>query len=419
MKVVGLIAEYNPFHNGHEYHIKKAKAVTGADYCIVVMSGNYVQRGTPAVISKYARTRMALESGADLVLELPVSFSTSSAELFARAAVSLLDHTGIVDSICFGSECGEIEPLSQIARIFLKEPPLFREELLKGLREGNPYPKARSDALIQYMLRADLASSAVESIYKATSILSSPNNILGIEYLKALITSGSAMVPHTISRMSSHYHSMNLDMPFCSATAIRSSLEERTDLNLIRSQVPDGCMRILNESYGKCCPVTSNDFSALLNHRLLTEKDCASFDGFSAELSERLQNLLPDFMEFEEWADALKTRAYTRTRICRSLLHLILGIRGADVEKYLEYDCCLYARILGFNSRSAELLSHMKRHTSVPMITKIADAKNRLSPVGQAMLEQEIRASHLYNLVVYNTFKTKLKNEYHAGIIKV
>ena len=138
MKVVGLIAEYNPFHNGHAYHIRKAKAVTGADYCIVVMSGNYVQRGTPAVISKYDRTRMALESGADLVLELPVSFSTASAELFAKAAVSLLDHTGIVDCLCFGSECGEIGPLQQIAHIFLEEPPLYREELLKNLRRGTP-----------------------------------------------------------------------------------------------------------------------------------------------------------------------------------------------------------------------------------------------------------------------------------------
>ena len=178
MKVVGLIAEYNPFHNGHAYHIRKAKAVTGASYCIVVMSGNYVQRGTPAVISKYARTQMALEAGADLVLELPVTFSSASAELFARAAVSLLNHTGIVDYLCFGSECGEIEPLEQIAHIFLEEPPLFREELLKNLKEGNPYPKARNDALIEYLLKSDLTSSAVESIYKATSLLSSPNNIL-------------------------------------------------------------------------------------------------------------------------------------------------------------------------------------------------------------------------------------------------
>lgn len=418
MKIVGLIAEYNPFHNGHAYHIRKAKAVTGADYCIVIMSGNYVQRGTPAVISKYDRTRMALESGADLVLELPVSFSTSSAELFAKAAVSLLDHTGIVDCLCFGSECGEIEPLQQIAHIFLEEPPLYREELLKNLREGNPYPKARNDALIQYLLKSDRTSSAVESIYKATSLLSSPNNILGIEYLKALISSKSRIVPYTISRMSSQYHSMNLDMPFCSATAIRTSLEDCTDLNLLRSQVPDGCLRILNEAYEKSCPITSNDFSSLLNYRLLTEETYSSYDGFSEELAARLQNLLPDFMEFENWADALKTKSYTRTRICRSLLHLILGIRSADVETYQEYDCCLYARILGFRSRSSQLLTHMKNHCQVPMITKMADAKAFLSPVGRRMLEQEIHASHLYNLAVFQKFGTKLKNEYRAGIIK-
>ncbi len=419
MKVVGLIAEYNPFHNGHAYHIRKAKAVTGASYCIVVMSGNYVQRGTPAVISKYARTQMALEAGADLVLELPVTFSSASAELFAKAAVSLLNHTGIVDYLCFGSECGEIEPLEQIAHIFLEEPPLFREELLKNLKEGNPYPKARNDALIEYLLKSDLTSSAVESIYKATSLLSSPNNILGIEYLKALISSNSTIRPFTISRMANHYHSMNLDMPFCSATAIRTSLEESTDLNLIRNQVPDGCLRILNESYGKICPITSNDFSSILNDRLLTETDYSVYEGFSDELAARLQNLMPDFMDFESWIDALKTKSYTRTRICRSLLHLILDIRHEDMEKYMEYDGCLYARILGFNSQSADLLTKMKQHCDVPMIVKMADAQNQLSPIGQTMLKQEIHASDLYNLIVYNKFGTKLKNEYCAGIQKI
>lgn len=419
MKVVGLIAEYNPFHNGHAYHIRKAKAVTGASYCIVVMSGNYVQRGTPAVISKYARTQMALEAGADLVLELPVIFSSASAELFAKAAVSLLNHTGIVDYLCFGSECGEIEPLEQIAHIFLEEPPLFREELLKNLKEGNPYPKARNDALIEYLLKSDLTSSAVESIYKATSLLSSPNNILGIEYLKALISSNSTIRPFTISRMANHYHSMNLDMPFCSATAIRTSLEESTDLNLIRNQVPDGCLRILNESYGKICPITSNDFSSILNDRLLTETDYSVYEGFSDELAARLQNLMPDFMDFESWIDALKTKSYTRTRICRSLLHLILDIRHEDMEKYMEYDGCLYARILGFNSQSADLLTKMKQHCDVPMIVKMADAQNQLSPIGQTMLKQEIHASDLYNLIVYNKFGTKLKNEYCAGIQKI
>ena len=419
MKVVGLIAEYNPFHNGHAYHIRKAKAVTGASYCIVVMSGNYVQRGTPAVISKYARTQMALEAGADLVLELPVTFSSASAELFAKAAVSLLNHTGIVDYLCFGSECGEIEPLEQIAHIFLEEPPLFREELLKNLKEGNPYPKARNDALIEYLLKSDLTSSAVESIYKATSLLSSPNNILGIEYLKALISSNSTIRPFTISRMANHYHSMNLDMPFCSATAIRTSLEESTDLNLIRNQVPDGCLRILNESYGKICPITSNDFSSILNDRLLTETDYSVYEGFSDELAARLQNLMPDFMDFESWIDALKTKSYTRTRICRSLLHLILDIRHEDMEKYMEYDGCLYARILGFNSQSADLLTKMKQHCDVPMIVKMADAQNQLSPIGQTMLKQEIHASDLYNLIVYNKLGTKLKNEYCAGIQKI
>ena len=151
--IVGVIAEYNPFHNGHAYHIKKAKEASGADYCVVVMSGDFVQRGAPAIYNKYARTAMALSAGADLVIELPSVYATGSAEHFAFGAVSLLTRLGAVDSLCFGSECGEIEPLQQIAHIFLEEPPLYREELLKNLREGNPYPKARNDALIQYLLK--------------------------------------------------------------------------------------------------------------------------------------------------------------------------------------------------------------------------------------------------------------------------
>ena len=213
MKIVGLITEYNPFHNGHLYHIKESLRVTGADAAVVVMSGDYVQRGTPAIMPKRIRAEMALMCGAGAVFELPVCYATGSAELFALGAVSLLESLGIVDSICFGSECDDLPSMEQLAELLLEEPEAYQILLKDYLKQGMSFPRARQEAILSYTEDPRFAE-----------ILRNPNNILGIEYLKAIKKIGSRMEPYTIARRGAQYHDEELDSDYSSATAIRSLL---------------------------------------------------------------------------------------------------------------------------------------------------------------------------------------------------
>ena len=207
MRVVGIITEYNPFHNGHKYHIERAKKITGADYVIAVMSGNFVQRGHPSIIDKYARSMMALSNGVDIILELPVCYATSSAEFFALGAVTLLDRLGIVDYICFGSESGDIKVLKKLARLFNNPGEDFQVNIFSYLKEGLSYPAARAKAAAQLLSPNDISSSNPSLI----DAISEPNNILGIEYIKALDKINSSMTPITISRKDAHYHDKNIN----------------------------------------------------------------------------------------------------------------------------------------------------------------------------------------------------------------
>ena len=218
MKIVGIIAEYNPFHKGHEFHIEKAKKITGADAAIIIMSGDYVQRGIPSIMPKHLRTQMALACGADVVLELPVCYATGSAEYFATGAVSLLEALGCVDYLCFGSECGEIKILQQIADVLCKETELYKVLLQKHLKNGNAFPAARKLAFIEYLGKNKSLSCIPEQI---SAILDSPNNILAIEYLKALSFLNSSIEPVTITREGAGYHDQTLGGLFSSASALR------------------------------------------------------------------------------------------------------------------------------------------------------------------------------------------------------
>lgn len=224
MKTAGIIAEYNPFHNGHRYQIEELRARTGADFVIIAMSGDFVQRGEPAVFDKYTRTRMALNAGADLVLELPAAFATSSAEDFAACGVALFDKLGVVDLLCFGSECGDVTALEPVARLLAKEPEGYGKLLQERLSKGDSFPKAREWAVTEWMKREINTDGA-----DMQALLSSPNNILGIEYMKALIRRGSSIDPYTIQRNGQGYNDSDIDavadgQGFASASAIRKAL---------------------------------------------------------------------------------------------------------------------------------------------------------------------------------------------------
>lgn len=410
MKIVGLITEYNPFHYGHQLHIEEAKRITNADYVIVVMSGNFVQRGTPAFMDKYLRTQIALEQGADIIIELPTCYATASAEFFALGAISILDKIGIVDSICFGSECGDIEKLNYIADILLKEPPEFKSHLSKLLKSGITYPAARSQALIDsYNLRDT----------NITSILSSPNNILGIEYIKAIHSLDSKITPYTMRRQSTGYHDQTLDSKISSASAIRLSLSKNNSLSTIQSNVPENVYNLLMRHYNLNLPIFDDDFSLLLQYKLLLEsfESLKTFQDVSHELARRIDRLKNNTYSFSNLSLEVKTKQITLTRVNRSLIHILLNMQKEDFNEFNNQGYSQYARLLGFKKDASKLIRQIKEIDGIPIITKVADASKNLSKLGNIMLQQDIFATNLYNRVIYEKFHTKQENEFTHGVI--
>ncbi len=427
MKIVGLIAEYNPFHNGHLYHIQKAKEVTGADTVIVVMSGNFVQRGAPAIMPKHIRTEVALEAGVDLVLELPVCFSTGSAEYFAAGAISLLDHLGCVDSICFGSECGDYKLLDQIADITTKEPEGYRQILKSCLARGMSFPLARQWALREYLQDETLST-----------VLEEPNNILGIEYIKALERYNSSMKAYTIKRIVSDYHDDSLNSGYSSASAIRKLLAYTCNaihleddgmfdepglsevLTRLENEVPKSCIRFLDEMHRTRYPIYSNDFSAILGYRLLTETrdTLTEYLDINEDLANRIVNHANDFISMDQFCNLLRTKDTTYARISRCLFHILLDIKTSDMSDYKKSGYCQYARILGFRKDRRKLLSTIKKYSDTPLISKLSHAES-LSETGKKMMRQDIFAANLYERIVTEKFKQPFINEYQQQVIKL
>lgn len=430
MRTVGLIAEYNPFHNGHAWHMQEAKRISDADFCIVVMSGNFVQRGAPAILDKYARAKMALACGADLALELPVSWALGSAEYFASGAVSLLESLGVVDSLCFGSECGELTPLYETAQILNSEPEGYRLLLKKNLKAGKSFPLARADALEQYLSDTQLSVS---------SLLREPNNILGIEYLKALIRLDSRIQPFTISRAGGAYHSSTLHGIFSSATALRKLLgsaeisksfpcggfaSPESPISplpeVLEHEMPRPAYKILQGYLGKSCPVNTQDFSALLHYRLLSVNspgELTDFQDVSAELADRIFRLIPEYEDFEQFISLIKTKQYTESRISRCLFHILLDIRRETVQAQKDNGWNSYARVLGLRKKSSPLLHEIKERSRIPLITKLADAQKLLTPEQMGFLKKDIYASEVFQCVDAGKFKQGAYSEYRRQII--
>lgn len=409
MKIVGLITEYNPFHNGHLYHMEKSKADSGADFCVVLMSGSFVQRGAPAIYDKYVRAAMALNSGADLVLEMPVSFSSASAREFAAYGVSLLSALGVVDTISFGSECGNLSELHKIAEILTEEPKEYAQALRQHVREGMTFPEARTQALSSYISP------------ESHDILRSPNNILGIEYCRAALELNSSVSLHTIIRKGNGYHDISTDSSLSSATAIRRGIESRNSCTqeLEATDLKKLVPAFVFEQINRDTPLFINDFSALLNYRIQMEEDFLSMEkiaDMTPELAARIRktSLSPD--TFENRISELKSRQITYTRVSRALLHLLLNICEEDISRFKTEGYASYARVLGFRKSAAPLLSFIKANSSVPLISKLADASGYLSETGKLMLEQEIRSSHLYSSVKKEK-GCAFKNEYTQPII--
>ncbi len=437
MKVVGLITEYNPFHNGHKYHIQKAKELTGADYAVVVMSGNFVQRGTPAIIDKYTRTKMALTMGADIVFELPVSFACASAEFFAYGAVAILEHLNFIDFLCFGSEVGSLELLEPVAEILLKEPEEFKNFLNKYLKAGNSFPVSRAMALKDYIILFSNTERNKNTPFtkqllsmsgkKMETLLLSSNNILGIEYLKALKQLNSKIVPYTIKREGSSYSDTNLAAKqiFSSATAIRNNLEQEANFSILKSAMPKEVISLIKPLYKKTFPICENDFSDMLYYKLRTVitntfsgnrettknalEQLNFYGDVSPELAARIKNLLPNFTTYCDFAMELKTKQYTLTRINRCLLHILLEL--PETKKELSF-----IRLLGFRKEASHLLKQIP-DTDIPVITKMAHGNKLLHGTAKECFDKEIFCSDLYNQIVYSKYGTKISSDYKHPLI--
>ena len=410
MKICGIIAEYNPFHNGHKYHIEQSMNLSGADYNIVVMSGNFVQRGAPALMDKHTRTNAVLLNGADLVIELPVYYATGSAEYFSNGAVSLLDQLGVVTHLCFGSECGHLSLLQEIASIYANEPEAFKESLQRKLKLGHSFPVARAAALIE----------VCPHLSASLSVLSSPNNILGIEYIKSLIRRNSSIQPLTITRSGSGYHDRELTNPLSSATAIRQALGNKISLKRLSDQLPPEALSVYQEYSDRSAFLYPDDLSSLLHYKLLScrAEGYTSYMDVSEDLSDRIAKNLYKFKTFSQFCDLLKTKELTHSRISRSLLHILLDIRKNDVDPYVQnLDYTPYARILGFRRQAAPLLHELGTHTQIPLVSKLADAYKVLDEPSLSMLKREITASDIYNSVRSGKSKSEMTNEYSTPIV--
>ena len=411
MKVCGIVAEYNPFHNGHENQIKQAREITGADKVVVVMSGDFTQRGLPAFLDKYKRTEMALKGGADLVLELPLYYSVGSAEFFASGSIALLDKLGIVDSLCFGSECGDIGLLNDIADILNDRKEELHDVIREKMKTGLSYPIARAQTI----------EEMIPDSFEHVQAMSEPNNILGFEYLRAIKQRGSSIEPFTNLRIGSGYHDRMVQSTLSSAMAIRESVYETGELDKIRSQVPYYVFDIMKEAFNETFPIFEQDISAMLKYKLLLDAATGytSYVDISSDFSDKILKNLNRYSSFSQFCDLLKSKDITYARVSRSLLHILLNIRKDRMDQFKADDYIYYARMLGFREESKDLLTEIKNHSTIPLLSKLADAKNHLDDRGMTMLEGDIQAAHIYDTLVTEKFHAATISEYSREIVRV
>ena len=417
MNVTGIIMECSPFHEGHAYILQEARRETSADYVIAVMSGDFVQRGEPAVFDKYIRARQILRGGADLVLELPLYAACGSAEYFAQGGIQLLDRLGIVTDLCFGSESGQLDHLLQVAQVLTDTDQdslpgaEFREKLQQGLRSGLSFPSAREQALAP-LLRIHPAGGAADKTDAAalpstpsglplssgrtmqgSPVPSTPNDLLGTEYCRALLRTGSPIRPHAISR---------IDVP--------SATDRRREFLLQRTRFSPGLQNLLDREDSvpeqvPGFPLGPDDFSSQLLYALrMGEGELDQYADVSPDLQARIRRLLPEYRSFSSFCDLVKTRNVTRTRVSRALLHILLQIKKNRLEELSSSGFALYARPLAMRRSAAPLLAAIREKASIPFLSKLSAAPQILSETAVQSLQEEIRAEELYTLVLRSAY---------------
>jgi predicted nucleotidyltransferase len=428
MGLTALITEYNPFHNGHQYHLNQSKKITQNDELIVIMSGNFCQRGDAALLNKWARTKQALSAGADLVLELPLIYNIRSAEYFAYYSVLSLEKSNLVDSIVFGSEAGDIKILAALAEAFVNESPEFKAELQKQIQTGINYPDARRRALLaclnNYPELQKFDKNYIEKILKA------PNNILGIEYLKSLIKLESSITAHTIKRTGTDYHSHKINKNYASASLIRNLINSRPQqeaLSAVKKLMPADSWEILKNEIkkGRYVKKDSRDIihSKVVDRlRRLQAEDLKKYKGIKNGLENRIIEKAASAFKADSFLDSLKSKNLTESRLKRKLLQLYFGL---DAEKInlVEKKAPHYLRVLGVRSGKEKLLSRLKKKSKLKLIINPAAEINKINlntsdPLALS-LSFDLLASDLYALLYQNSKHSNARRDFYQKLIKI
>ncbi|MDQ0253835.1 putative nucleotidyltransferase [Evansella vedderi] len=384
LNILGIVVEYNPFHYGHLYHLRASIEKTKADVTVAVMSGSFLQRGEPAIADKWTRTRMALQAGIDIIIELPYIYSTQKAEIFSDGAVSLLHSIGC-NQLCFGSEAGDVALFqSSVDKVDAKESELNRE-IQQHLKSGVSYPRA--------------FSAAFQSVFEGDNILdlSQPNNILGYHYVKAIKKLESKLKPYTVKREKAQYHDKELTREhiIASATAIRKKLiEEKQPLEAIYQYLPSYTLQELKgqlQRWGSF--VHWEKHFPYLQYRILTSSPEELRNIYECEegLEYRLLKLITKVSSFQELMEVVKTKRYTWTRIQRLFVHILLNTTKSFMEEYCKPLEAPYIRILGMSEEGRHFLSSRKKELEIPLIT-------RASEWDHPVLQKDVLASQLHSL---------------------
>lgn len=390
MKTCAIIAEYNPFHNGHAYLVREAVKRTGADFCMAVMSGDFVQRGGPAILPARMRCLTALSEGLDMVFELPSYGACASAEFFAESAVSILNQLGCVDYLVFGCESEDLDLLKRAAALLADEPDAFKACLKEGLKSGLDFPSARSKALMA-CLPGDMPAEGLKDL------LHQPNTILALEYLKALIRTDSPMIPVAVRRQGAAYHDTALSSDFSSAAAVRAFLQDHAPSELPAGKLPETTLDIFRGlEHAKGFP-GQDDFSEMIAHLLIREdRQLGSYCDMTDELAARILNMAPFMTSFSDLVRRTGTRHYTDSRIRRCLFHLLLDHKKAVMEAWKSGGYKDYVRLLGMRRTAGPLLSAAGKNAPDMLMVRPARDIGRLSETGRILYETDQKAHRLY-----------------------
>lgn len=388
MKIAGIIAEYNPFHNGHKYHLDQVKKITGADAVVAVISGPVMQRGEPALWDKWSRARMAVDNGVDLVLELPYAFAVNSAEEFARGGVSILNSLGCVTDLVFGCE-SDPEAVISMARRSAECEAEFQEFIRNGLEEGLSYPQARGKAMMRF-----LGEEAGDADQQGS--LDLPNDILAVEYVRQLVLQGSDMVPHGITRLGS-YHDDAVQKTFSSATAVRKAIREERWEDVERA-VPEETLNVLHErQYEKGIDSGRLDSMILSCLLMLGPEGIRKIYGCSEGLEYRIWNALSKASSVEELLELTASGRYPTARIRRLLMHCLVGLTGEVFEelKKCANEGTLFVRVLGCNETGAKLLKQIKKSDQAPVVITNLNKERLEFEAGIHCLKLDLRAAEI------------------------